>query len=194
MRSNASTSRSWIGRDLVGAPLVVDGEDLLLGPADHFARIERRLVGVAEDFGAGVDQRPQRGLVADDLGIVDGVGGVGHRVERPRPDRPAPPIGLQIAGRAQPLQQQRGVDAAALVVHRQQVGVELLVGVGVEIVGPKHQRHVVAEVRVQQDAAQHALFGVEVVRRQAVEYFGTNPGRRAAGVGAIGGGHGSGNC
>ena len=81
MRSNASTSRSWIVGDLVGAALVVDGEDLLLGAADHFARVERRLVGVAEDFGAGVDQRPQRGLVADDLGVVDGVGGVGDRVE-----------------------------------------------------------------------------------------------------------------
>ena len=83
--------------DLVGAALVVDGEDLLFGLADHLARIERRLVGVAEDFGAGVDQRAQRGLVADDLGVVDGVGGVRAPTGRPRPDRPAPPIGLQIA-------------------------------------------------------------------------------------------------
>ena len=62
-------------------------------------------------------------------------------------------------------------------MHRQQVAVELLVGVGVEVVGADHQRDVVAEVRVQQQAAQHALFGIEVVRRQAVEYFGTDAGR-----------------
>ncbi len=98
---------------------------------------------------------------------------------------------FQIAGRAQPLQEQRGVDAVALVVHRQQMAVELFVGFGVEVIGPEHQRDVVGQVRVQEDAAEHPFFGVEVVRRQAVEYFGTNAGGCAAGVRAIGGGHGS---
>jgi hypothetical protein len=78
-----------------------------------------------------------------------------------------------------------------LVVHRQQVAVELLVGVGVEVVGPNDQRDVVAEVRVQQDAAEHALFGFEVVWRQAIEDFGTDPRGSAAGVRAKYGGHGN---
>ena len=153
----------------------MDGEDLLLRPAEHFARVERRLVGVAEDFGAGVDQRPQRGLVADDLGVVNGVGGVGDRMQDLGQVGGAAD-GLQVAGGPQPFQHQRGVDPPPLVVHRHQVGVELLVGVGVEVVGTEDHDDVVAEVRVQQHAAQHALFGVQIVRRQAIEDFGADPG------------------
>ena len=41
----------------------------------------RFVVGVAEDFGRGVDQRAERRFLADDLGVVGGVGGVGHRVD-----------------------------------------------------------------------------------------------------------------
>ena len=64
------------------------------------------VVGVAEDFGAGVDQRPQRGLLADDFGIVDGVGRVGDRLgDLGQIGRAAD--GLEIARLRQALDQQR---------------------------------------------------------------------------------------
>ena len=175
--------------DLVGAPLVVDGEDLLLRPAHHFPGLDGGLVGVAEDFGAGVDQGPQGGLVADDFRIIDGVGRIGNRMDHfGQVGRAA--HGLQVAAVREPLEEQGGVDAQAQVVHGQQMGVEFLVGVGVEVGGPHHQRHVVAQVGVQQQAAEHAFFGVEILRRQAVEDFGTDGGGGAARVSAVSSSHG----
>jgi len=63
------------------------------------------------------------------------------------------------------------------------MGVELFVGLGVEIVGANHQGDVVGDVRVQQDAAQHALFGIEVMggRRSRISEL-TRAGERPASV------------
>ena len=74
--------------DLVVAPRVVDGEDFLFGLTDDVVGADAFVVGAAEDFGAGVDQRPQRGLLAHDVGVVDGVGRIGGPTAQPRPDRP----------------------------------------------------------------------------------------------------------
>ena len=122
-------------------------------------------------------------------GIIDGVGRIRNGMDHfGQVGRAAD--GLQVATAAQPLQEQRGVDPQALVVHGQQMGAELLVGVGVEIGRPQHQCHVVAQIGVQQQAAEHAFFGVEVLRGQAVEDFRTDGGSGAARVSAISSSHG----
>ena len=71
-------------RDRLGvgrAPPLEDREDLLLGPGQQLPRLVRLVVGLAQDVGAGVDQVAQDRLVANDLGIVGGVGRVRHRLE-----------------------------------------------------------------------------------------------------------------
>ena len=173
----------------VGAPLVVDGEDRLLGPAHQFGRVERRLVGLAEDFRAGLDQCPQRGLVADDLGVIHGVGGVGDRIEH-FVEVGCAADGFEVARRVEPVHQQRRIDRLAAVVHLDQVGIELLVRLGVEILRPEHRCHVVADVRQQQHAADHAPLRLQTVRRQTIENLRLSPLRRSAGIRAIGRGHG----
>ena len=59
-RSTMSLS-GWID---VGAAVVEDREDLLLGLAEQLRRFLRFVVGVAEDLGRGDDQRAERRLVA----------------------------------------------------------------------------------------------------------------------------------
>ena len=162
---------------LVGAALVVDGEDSLFRPADQLARIVGRVVGVAENLGAGMDQRPQRGLVADDPRVIGGMGGNGHGLQNLGQKRRASDR-LQIAGLAESLDQQGRVEAAALAVHRDHVVVELAVGVGIKILRPQNQRHFIAEHRIKQQASQHAPFGIQVLGWQPVENFGAHA-RRA---------------
>ena len=85
-----------------------------------------------------------------------------------------PADGLQIA-RREPLHQERDVDPLALVVHRQQVAVELLVGVGVEVFGVEQQGHVVARLGIQQQRAEHGPFRFQVLRGKAIKNLGTHP-------------------
>ena len=62
----------------------------------------------------------KRGLFADDLGVIHGIGGVRHRLGHlGQVGRPAD--GLEIARLLEPLDQQHGVDPLARLVHRQQM-------------------------------------------------------------------------
>ena len=73
------------------------------------------------------------------------MGGDGHGVDH-LGDVGRSADGLELAGLLEPLDQERGVDPLAGVVHGHDVAVELAVGVGVEVVGAEDQDHVVAEV------------------------------------------------
>ena len=64
--------------DLRVALGVEDAKHALLGPGEHLAGVDRRLVRFLDDVGAGVNQRAEHRLVADDAGVVLGVGGRGH--------------------------------------------------------------------------------------------------------------------
>ena len=107
------------------------------------SRIERRLVGVAEDFSAGVDELAERRLGLHNLGIVHGIGRVWYRMHHLSQvgwaaDR------FQVARLTQPLQKQGGIDTHPVVVHREQVGVEFFVLVRVEIVVAEQEGNIVA--------------------------------------------------
>ncbi len=134
-------------------------KDLLLGPAEHLAGLDRlarrRRGGFRCWRGSAPAAWPCRGRsrrsrrrwrrTGTALGHLGQVGRAADRLE----------IARLLRSRSS---KQRGVDPPALVVHRQQVGEELLVGVGVEVVRPQDQRHVVAQVGIQQQAAQDASF------------------------------------
>ena len=89
-----------------------------------------------------------------------------------------PPSISKSPERLEPLDQQRRVDLLAGVVHLEHVLEQLAMRRRVEIVGPDDQRHVVAHPRIEQQAAEHALLGLQAVRRRAVEQFRRRPSRR----------------
>ena len=73
--------------DLRVALGVEDAEDALLGPGQHLAGVDAGFVRLLDDVGAGVDQRAEHRLVADDAGVVLGVGGGGDFLAQLRADR-----------------------------------------------------------------------------------------------------------
>ena len=64
----------------IGSSPIVDGENLFLRVAEQFLRLVGRIPGIAENLGAGVDQFPHRGLVANDFRIVRRVVRIGDRL------------------------------------------------------------------------------------------------------------------
>ncbi len=170
-------------RYLIDGALVVYGEDFLLGLADDFIGLGRCIISVAEDFGPGVDQVAERGFFADDLGVINGIGGVGDGLGHlGQVCRPAD--GLEIARLLELLDQEHGVDPLACAVHGQQVAIEFLVGVGVKILGMQDQCDLVAQIAVQKQAADDRFFGVQILRRQPVEDLGSQSAGGVRGVSA----------
>ena len=112
----------------------------------------------------------ERGFLADDPGIIAGVGGVRHRLADLVQVRTAAD-GFVVAGRLEPIDQQRHVDFAARIVHLPHVREQAVIGLVEKIVGPQNQRHFVAGFGHQQDTAQDALLGVLIVRQSAIEHL-----------------------
>ena len=161
------------------APLALvagDVEHQRLGLVDHLADVLGQAEGGVRDRAGGADEAPEQGVVADDAGVVGGVGRAGG-------------VGLEVdqgGGAARPVEQ---VAAAQLVGHGDRVGhlalrgedadglVDVDVGGPVEDVGPGDDlgrgRHRVAG---QEQGAQEGPLGVDVVGRHPAPA----PRRRAA--------------
>ncbi len=172
-----------VGHAIGGSP-VMDGENLLFRVAQQFLGVIGRIPGIAENLGAGVDQLPYRGLVADDFRIVGRIGRIRDRLGHfgqvgCAADR------LVLAFLLQAFDQEGDVDPLSLFVHRNQITIQPLVGVGIKISVPQHERDFVAHLRIQQEAAQNALFRLQVLRRQAIEDFGIQSRGRAGPLRAI---------
>ncbi len=113
-----------------------------------------------------MNQRALDGLVADNLGIIDGIGRMWDDVNYfgnicGAANR------FQIPARTQSFQQQSGVYPAALVVHRHKVGEKFLMCLGVKIFGAHHKHHFIAKILIQKQAADAPL-----VYLVATEYGG----------------------
>ena len=87
MRASDSCSTSRIERTCVSPFDVEDAKDALFGPGEHLAGVDAGFVRLVDDVGAGVDQRAEHGLVADDAGVVLGVGGGGDFLAQFEQDR-----------------------------------------------------------------------------------------------------------
>ena len=149
-----------------GAAVLEDREDLRFRPGEELLRLVGRVVGIAEDVGAGVDQRAEERFVADDLRVVRRMGGVGHRLHD-LCDRRHAADPFEIPLRSESVEDDRRVDPLAAVVEVEEVAEEDLVGLVGEILRPEHEGDVVAGVRLQKDAAEHAALGSEIDRTLA---------------------------
>ena len=149
------------------AATLEDRENTLLGPRQELPRLVARVVRVAEDFRAGIDEGSKHGLVTDDGRVMRGMGRMRHRLhdigEGPRPADP-----LEIALAAQLFEDDRHVDPLAPLVQLQEIAVEELIRLVREILRSHDERHVVADVRLEQDAAEHRPLGVDVRRAIAI--------------------------
>ena len=132
MRSKASMSRCsmWVTRS-DGSP-IVHGENLFLRMAEQFLGVVGRIPGIAENFRAGVDQLPHRGLVANDFRIVRRVVRIGDRLGH-FGQIGSPANRLVLAFLNQPLAQEGDIDPLPLLMHGQQIAIQPLVGVGIKI-------------------------------------------------------------
>jgi hypothetical protein len=89
------------------------------------------------------------------------VGSVRHRFDRLGQGSGAPDT-LEVAFGAEHVENDRGVDPLPGVVQFEEVPVEKLMGFVGEVLGPYDQRDVVADVGLEQDAAQHGPLGIDI--------------------------------
>ena len=106
--------------DLRVALGIEDAEHALLGAGEHLAGVDAGFVRVLDDVGAGVDQRAEHGLVADDAGVVLGVGGGGDFLAQLEQEGGAADR-FVLAGVLQQLAEQRRIDLLAVFVQGQHV-------------------------------------------------------------------------
>ena len=148
--------------------IAVDRQHCLLHLAHQPVDLAGLVVRIGDGLGAGLDHPAQQGLIPDDLKIILEVcrrrhavlqfGEVGHTTDV-----------VQLPGRAKLVGKSQQIDRGCLLIHRHHRGVNGLVP---EIV--KHRlvldlfdagREVL--LRIEQDTAQHALLGGNVIRRGA---------------------------
>ena len=153
---------------LAGA-LLGDGEDLGLGAVEDLVGVGA-VGGVAhlDDAGAGLHEAAQHRALVDDLGVVAGVRGGGHRRdERVQVGGAADAADLaalgQLAGDGD------GVGGVAAAVQVEDDVVDDLVRGAVEVLGAEHLDDLGDGVLGEQHAAEDALLGRDVVRWGAFE-------------------------
>ena len=144
-----------------GAAVFENREDLRFRPGEELLRLVGRVVSVAKDVGAGVNQRAEQRLVADDLRVVRRMGSVRHRLhDLTDGGHAADPF--EVSLRSEPVENDRGVDPLAAVVEVEEVAEEDLVGFVGEVLRAEHERNVVAGVRLEKNAAEHAALSGEI--------------------------------
>ena len=97
------------------------------------------------------------------MGVVGGVGSVRHRLEN-FGDGGSTANAFEVALGAEPLQHDRDVDALPRVVQFEKVPIKHLMRLVGKVIGPHNQGDIVTDVRLQQDAAEHRPFGIDVGR------------------------------
>ena len=141
-------------------------EDLPFGVAEQFVGRLGLVVGVAEDFVAGVDQVADDRLFADDLGVILDVGRRRGRFPQLGEIGIAADV-LDVFLLPQPFGQRDQVDRVGFVVEGEDALVDLLVGVEVEVFGADELDDVVDDDVVAKHAAEEAALGVPAMRRGA---------------------------
>ena len=151
------------GVRLAGDAHLGDVQDLAFG---RFQQLVGRLglvVGVAEDLSAGVDQVADDCLVADDAGVVLGVGsGRGGVPELGQVGVAADVLDLLLF--AQVLGQGNQIDRVAAVIQGHDGLVNFDVMVEVEILGAEDLDDVADDAVVAQHASHHAALGFSTLR------------------------------
>ena len=144
------------------------------------AGIDARFVRLLNDVGAGVDQRAEHRFIADDAGVVLGMGGrrdflAQFEQERGAADR------FVLAGIFEQLAEQHRIDLPAASCRASMWPKIVAVGGVVEIVRPNEQGDFVARFGQQEQAADDGPLGLDAARRLAIEQLADGLG---AGFGA----------
>ena len=105
---------------MIVALRIENAKHSLLGFGQHLAGVDRRVARLLNDVGAGVDQRAKHRLVANDAGVVLGVGRGGHFLAHLEQIGGAADD-FVFAGILELLQQKLQLDRPAAVVHREDV-------------------------------------------------------------------------
>ena len=144
-----------------------DGEDLLLCRLQKLLRGEEVGVTFADDLGGALDQLAADRFLADELGVIPGVGRVGHAIGDLEEHLVAADL-LELIAAGQLVGQRHGVHALAGTVQLADCAIDDLVRVPVKIVGSQELGDLMENFVVQQDSAQQPAFGLEVLWRQVV--------------------------
>ncbi len=158
------------GDEVFGGAPFGDIEDLGLRTVDDFCDVLTVRAGVAvlDDARACFDEPAQDGLLRDDLGVVAGVRGSGHRLGQGDEVRGAADA-LELAAAVEFGRHGDGVGGFAAAVEVEDRVVDGLVGGAVEIAGAQHLENVGDGVLAQQHAADDGLLGNHVLRGLATE-------------------------
>ena len=139
-----------------------DGEDLVLGRLEQLLGGELVGITVADDLGRAFDQLAVGRFFLDDVGVVLGVGGGGNAFDDLGEDVVTADL-LELIALLQLFGEGDGVDRLAGVVEVSNGRVDHLMGIAVEVFGAQEDDDVVEGLVVEQDAAQDAPLGFEVL-------------------------------
>ena len=153
---------------VVGDAAVGDAVDLGFGAVDQLVGVAVAGIAELDDAGADLDQAAEDGPLADDAGVVAGVGGGGHRGDERVQVGGAADAG-EVAALGELGRDGHRVGRLAAAVQVEDDLVDQLVGGAVVVVRADDLEDVGDRVLGEQHAAQDALLGGDVVRRGALE-------------------------
>ncbi len=143
-----------------------DLEDAMLGGVEELVDIRRRLVGARGDLGRDRGEAAQDGFLAHDPRIVRDIRR-GRHDRRQLGDIRGAADHLELAAGAQRVAQRDRIDRLAAVGEIRHRAEDLAMRLAVEIFGGYGFERKIDRLVIEQDRAQHRLFGLEILRRNA---------------------------
>ncbi len=147
---------------------IEDAEHAFFGAGEHGAGIDTGFVRLLDDVGTGVDQRAEDGFIADDAGVVFGVGGGGDFLRKLEQEGGAADV-FVLAGVFEELGEQHGVDLPAAFVEGEHVTEDGAVGGVVEVFGADEEGDFIADFGQQEQAADEGPLSFDAARGLAIE-------------------------
>src|SRR5690606_10278816 len=142
-------------------------EDGPFGLVEQDVGVLLGVVGAREHLGGRLDEPPQRGSLLDDARVVLDVGGTRHAVGQAA-DVGRPAHVVELARSRQLVLQRDQVDRQAPLRQADHLVEDPPVRVAEEVLGVDDLGRLVEGVVVDQDGAENALLGFEVVRQRAI--------------------------
>ena len=144
--------------------LLREVEDDLLGAVDQLGRLTDPLAAEPRDLLAGLDERPQRRGLLDDLRVVVDVR-CGRDERRELGDPRVAPDLLELAALLELVRERDRVDRLALLPEREHCPVDRPVRAAVEVGGVEDLRDGTDRRLGEQHRAEHRLLGLEILGR-----------------------------